>query len=75
MFDEKITVAAWHSKPSWVLISSNDRMLPPAMERAEVDRLHAIGSITLPTGHMSIMEDPAKVAAFVNMAAMAASTK
>jgi hypothetical protein len=50
-------------------------MLPPAMERAEVDRLHAIGSVTLPTGHMSIMEDPAKVAAFINMAAMAASTK
>jgi pimeloyl-ACP methyl ester carboxylesterase len=75
MFDEKITVAAWQSKPSWVLISSNDRMLPPEMERAEVDRLHAIGSITLPTGHMSIMEDPGKVAAFINMAAMAASTK
>jgi hypothetical protein len=31
--------------------------------------------IALPTGHMSIMEDPGKVAAFINMAAMAASTK
>jgi hypothetical protein len=29
-------------------------------------------SITLPTGHMSIMEDPSKVAAFINMAALAA---
>ena len=75
MFDEKITIAAWQSKPSWVLISSNDRMLPPEMERAEVDRLHAIGSITLPTGHMSIMEDPGNVAAFINRAAMAASNK
>ena len=75
MFDEKITVAAWRSKPSWVLISSNDRMLPPAMERAEVGRLHAIGSIALPTGHMSILEDPGKVAAFINMAAIAASAR
>jgi hypothetical protein len=73
MFDEKITVAAWRSKPSWVLISSNDRMLPPAMERAEVGRLHAIGSIALPTGHMSIL--PGKVAAFINMAAIAASAR
>jgi pimeloyl-ACP methyl ester carboxylesterase len=75
MFDEKITVAAWQTKPSWVLISSNDRMLPPAMERAEVDRLHAIGSITPPTGHMSILENPGKVAAFINKAAMAASAR
>src|SRR6202042_3027170 len=36
MFDEKLTVAAWKTKPSWVVVSSNDRMLPPAMERDEV---------------------------------------
>jgi len=44
------------------------------MERAEVGR-HAIGSITLGTGHLPIMEEPGKVAAFINLAAMAVSTK
>jgi hypothetical protein len=33
MFSEKLTVAAWKSRPSWVIISANDRMLQPAMER------------------------------------------
>ena len=69
MFDEKLTVAAWTGKPSWVLISSNDRMLPPAMERDEVAKLKAVASLTLPTGHMSIEEEPAKVTAFIENAA------
>jgi pimeloyl-ACP methyl ester carboxylesterase len=74
MFDEKLTKAAWTSKPSWVLISSNDRMLPPAMEQDEVKRLKAVKSITLPTGHMSIQEEPRRVAAFIESAAKSASS-
>jgi pimeloyl-ACP methyl ester carboxylesterase len=75
MFDEKVKVAAWTVKPSWVLISSNDRMLPPAMERDEVTKLKAIDTETLPTGHMSIQEEPAKVAAFIESAAKHVSSK
>jgi pimeloyl-ACP methyl ester carboxylesterase len=75
MFDEKVKVAAWTVKPSWVLISSNDRMLPPAMERDEVTKLKAIDTETLPTGHMSIQEEPAKVAAFIDSAAKHVSSK
>jgi len=75
MFDEKVKVAAWAVKPSWVLISSNDRMLPPAMERDEVIKLKAIDTETLPTGHMSIQEEPAKVAAFIESAAKHLSSK
>jgi pimeloyl-ACP methyl ester carboxylesterase len=75
MFDEKVKVAAWTVKPSWVLVSSNDRMLPPAMERDEVTKLKAIDTETLPTGHMSIQEEPAKVAAFIESAAKHVSLK
>jgi pimeloyl-ACP methyl ester carboxylesterase len=75
MFDEKVKVAAWTVKPSWVLISSNDRMLPPAMERDEVTKLKAIDTETLPTGHMSIQEEPAKVAAFIESAAKHVASK
>ena len=75
MFDEKVKVAGWTVKPSWVLISSNDRMLPPAMERDEVTKLKAIDTETLPTGHMSIQEEPAKVAAFIDSAAKHVSSK
>jgi pimeloyl-ACP methyl ester carboxylesterase len=68
MFDEKLTVAAWKTKPSWVVVSSNDRMLPPAMERDEVKRLHATETV-LPTCHLAMLEQPAKVAAVIDAAA------
>jgi pimeloyl-ACP methyl ester carboxylesterase len=68
MFDEKISVAAWNSKPSWVLISSDDRMLPPAMEKAESTRPGAVASLTLSTCHMSIIARADKVAAFIETA-------
>jgi pimeloyl-ACP methyl ester carboxylesterase len=71
MFDEKLTVAAWKTKPSWVVVSSNDRMLPPAMERDEVKRLHATGTV-LPTCHLAMLEQPAKVAAVIDAAAKTA---
>jgi pimeloyl-ACP methyl ester carboxylesterase len=68
MFDEKLAVAAWKTKPSWVVVSEQDRMLPPAMERAEEKRLKA--SITaLPTCHLAMLEEPAKVAAVIMDAA------
>jgi hypothetical protein len=38
MFDEKPTVAAWKNKPTWAIISANDRMLPPAMEESAARR-------------------------------------
>jgi pimeloyl-ACP methyl ester carboxylesterase len=68
MFDEKLTVAAWKTKPSWVIISAKDRMLPPAMEEASVKRLSAKGTI-LQTCHLAMLEEPAKVAVVIEEAA------
>jgi pimeloyl-ACP methyl ester carboxylesterase len=74
MFDEKLTVAAWKTKPSWVVVSSNDRMLPPAMEREAVKRLHATATV-LSTCHLAMLEQPAKVAAVIDTAARQASVR
>jgi pimeloyl-ACP methyl ester carboxylesterase len=68
MFSEKLTVAAWKTKPSWIVISANDRMLQPAMERDEEQRLHAAAT-TLPTCHLAMLQEPAKVAAVISDAA------
>jgi pimeloyl-ACP methyl ester carboxylesterase len=68
MFSEKLTVAAWKNKPSWVVVSAKDRMLQPAMERDEVQRLHATAT-TLPTCHLAMLEEPAKVASVISDAA------
>jgi pimeloyl-ACP methyl ester carboxylesterase len=67
MFDEKLTVAAWKTKPSWAIISAKDRMLPPAMEESAAMKMDAM-TTTLPTCHMVILEEPAKVAAVIDEA-------
>jgi len=74
MFDEKLTVAAWKTKPSWAIISAKDRMLPPAMEESAAKKMGAV-TTTLPTCHMVILEEPAKVAAVIDGAAKQALTE
>jgi pimeloyl-ACP methyl ester carboxylesterase len=74
MFDEKLTVAAWKTKPSWVVISANDRMLPPAMEEASAKTMGATAT-TLSTCHLAMLEEPAKVAAVIDHAAKKSLTK
>jgi pimeloyl-ACP methyl ester carboxylesterase len=74
MFDEKLTVAAWKTKRTWAVISANDRMLPAAMEAPSATKMGAI-QITLPTCHMVILEEPAKIAAVIDEAAKKALTK
>ena len=68
MFDEKLTAAAWKNKPTWAIISANDRMLPPAMEESAAKKMGAVTTV-LPTCHMVILEAPAEVAAVIDDAA------
>jgi pimeloyl-ACP methyl ester carboxylesterase len=73
-FDEKLTIAAWKTKPTWAIVSTNDRMLPPAMEESAARRMGAV-TTSLPACHMVILEEPAKVAAVIDEAARTALTK
>jgi pimeloyl-ACP methyl ester carboxylesterase len=68
MFAEKLTVAAWKTKPSWVVISADDRMLPPAMEEAEAKKLGAT-AVRLQTCHLAMLQEPEKVAEVIDDAA------
>jgi pimeloyl-ACP methyl ester carboxylesterase len=68
MFDEKLTHAAWKSKPSWHVISTNDRTLSPAMEEAGAKRANG-KAIFLPTCHVAMLQEPEKVADLIAEAA------
>jgi pimeloyl-ACP methyl ester carboxylesterase len=68
MFDEKLTIAAWKTKPTWAIVSTKDQMLPPAMEISAAQRMSAV-TTTLATCHMSILEEPAQVAMVIDQAA------
>jgi pimeloyl-ACP methyl ester carboxylesterase len=74
MFDEKLTVAAWQTRPSWVVIAADDQMLPPAMEAASAKRMGATAT-TLQTCHLAMLQQPVEVAAVIDQAAKTALRK
>lgn len=60
---DKITTAAWRSKPSWFIIV-DDRMVPPAYERDIAKRMKATVK-TLASSHVPMLSRPADVAAVI----------
>jgi pimeloyl-ACP methyl ester carboxylesterase len=73
-FGTKITIAAWHSKPTWYVVASNDHMISPDLERKFAKAMNA-KTITLPSSHVPMLSHPEAVAKFVIEAAGAANPK
>ena len=69
--NEKITVAAWRTKPTWFVVAGNDRMINPNLERFLAKRMHAHTTI-LDSSHVAMLAKPADVAAVILDAANAA---
>ncbi len=64
----KVTDPAWRSKPSWYLVATDDRMIPPPAQRAMAERA---GSTTTeaPGSHAIYVSQPAAVADLIKQAA------
>jgi pimeloyl-ACP methyl ester carboxylesterase len=63
-----IGAAAWRSKPSWYLVSTEDRMIPPATQRSMSER--AGSTVEEASGsHAIYVSQPAAVAALIEKAA------
>jgi pimeloyl-ACP methyl ester carboxylesterase len=69
----KVTTAAWKSKPSWYLITKNDRMIQPQFQEVMAKQMKAKKVITVPSSHLAMMAKPAEVADFIISAAMEVS--
>jgi pimeloyl-ACP methyl ester carboxylesterase len=63
-----IKKAAWHSKPSWFVIASNDRTIAPEQEISTAKRMGA-KTLTVASSHLAMLAQPEKVADFVIEAA------
>jgi pimeloyl-ACP methyl ester carboxylesterase len=63
-----VSEAAWRTKPSWYLVTTNDRMIPPAQQRAMSERAKATVTET-PANHAVYVSQPAVVAAVITQAA------
>jgi pimeloyl-ACP methyl ester carboxylesterase len=63
-----ISEAAWRSKPSWYLVAAQDKMIPPAAQRAM--SLRAGSTVVEVDGsHAVYVSQPAAVAALIEQAA------
>jgi pimeloyl-ACP methyl ester carboxylesterase len=69
VFGDKISRPAWKSKPSWYLISENDRMILPVTQRSMAERMGA-NLVTVPASHASLVSHPGEVARVIMDAAV-----
>jgi pimeloyl-ACP methyl ester carboxylesterase len=70
---DTVTTAAWHTKPSWFVIASNDRMISPEQEKVTAKRMNAT-TLTLATSHLPMLAKPVQVSNFIASAASANSS-
>jgi pimeloyl-ACP methyl ester carboxylesterase len=69
-----ITAPAWKTRPSWYLVATEDRMIPPPAQRMMAKR--AGSTVTEVAGsHAIYVSQPRAVAAFIDQAAKEAAAK
>jgi pimeloyl-ACP methyl ester carboxylesterase len=66
-FDEPATMAAWHSKPSWFVVSDKDLILDPSAQKFFANRIKATTTI-VDGGHDTLIAFPKQVAAAIEAA-------
>jgi pimeloyl-ACP methyl ester carboxylesterase len=67
-FEEKVSVAAWKTKPSWYVLSEQDHMIQPALQQAMAEKISA-HLVKLPTSHVPHLSRPTHVAGVILAAA------
>jgi pimeloyl-ACP methyl ester carboxylesterase len=67
-----VSVPAWRSKPSWYLVASDDKMIPPEAQRAMGTRAKA-KMTEAPGSHAIYVSSPEKVASVIVGAAKGAA--
>lgn len=67
-FADRISKAAWESRPSWYIVSSQDRVVSVELERMFAKRMGAT-TTELDAGHLSLLSQPEAVAAVIIEAA------
>jgi pimeloyl-ACP methyl ester carboxylesterase len=63
-----VSIPAWRVKPSWYLVATYDKMIPPPAQRAMANRAGAV-TVEAPGSHAIYMSKPGAVAALIQQAA------
>ena len=67
-FADPTTAVAWKTRPSWYLISKNDRVIPPSLQQMFASRMKAT-TISVRSSHASIVSHPEEVFELIQAAA------
>ena len=67
----EVSQPTWRAKPCWYLVTTEDRMIPPAAQRAMADRAGASVS-EIAASHAVYVSQPQVVADLIKQAAAAA---
>jgi pimeloyl-ACP methyl ester carboxylesterase len=68
----EVTVPAWKAKPSWYLVASDDKMIPPPAQRQMSQRAGST-VVEVPGSHAVYVSQPQAVASLIEKAAAALS--
>lgn len=60
-FEEKVSAAAWENKPSWSVVTEQDRMIDPRLLKDLSVRISA-RTTAIPAGHVPMLSQPEAVA-------------
>jgi len=71
VFTVPITHPAWRSKPSWYLVSANDQIIPPDLERTYAKRMKAVTE-EVAGSHVAFISHPDVAAHLIEEAAKGA---
>jgi pimeloyl-ACP methyl ester carboxylesterase len=72
LFDTKLTVAAWKSKPSWFVVAKRDGTIAPDAERFFAKRMKAT-TVELDSDHVAMLSKPNEVTSVIMEAATKAA--
>jgi pimeloyl-ACP methyl ester carboxylesterase len=64
-FGQTVAEAAWKTKPSWYIVTAEDRVVSPELQAAFAARMKARTTV-IHSSHMSLLSHPRDVAAVIN---------
>src|SRR6266568_1901642 len=70
----QVTDPAWRTKPSWYMVTTEDRMIPPAAQRTMSQRAGST-VVEMAGSHSIYVSQPAAVAALIKQAASAVAAR
>jgi pimeloyl-ACP methyl ester carboxylesterase len=65
VLQDRVSTAAWKTKPSWWAVSGNDQIVPAALQQGQASRIKAKATLIPGASHVALVSQPAAVSAVI----------